>query len=90
MRITYTIVLIFLNCVFKCNIEYLICVLVAFFKTASLHGVNTMLLLLIREAVWCTLHRSYTCSNLDKEYDKSQWEKAESQTFPLMIHTSTE
>jgi len=30
-------------------------VLVAFVKSASLHGINTMLLLVIHEAVWRTL-----------------------------------
>jgi hypothetical protein len=35
--------------------EYLICVLVGFFKTAWLHGMVTKLLLLIHESVWHTL-----------------------------------
>lgn len=51
-------------CVFKCNIEYLICVLVTFFKSASLHGINTMLLLLIREAVWRTLCTDLTLAQI--------------------------
>jgi len=64
VRITYTLVLMFLKCVFKCNIEYLICVLVALFKSASLHGIDTMLLLLICEAVWHTLCTDLTLSQV--------------------------
>ena len=45
----------FLKCVFKYNIEYMVRVLVAFFKHASLHYIDIILLLLIRETVWCTL-----------------------------------
>lgn len=44
----------------KCNIEYLVCVLLTFFESTSLHGIDTVLLLLVHEAVWHTLHRDHT------------------------------